>query len=122
MTEQTIEDEHPIVRKETDTPALRPLQFDPEKYRHMLDSIEMSEEEQDEMLNVLWDIMQSFVLMGWGLDPNQSVLGTIAQRAWDAAEEKSSSECDEAELQHTEPGVVVDFNTRALERKESRDE
>ncbi|MEW7988313.1 MAG: hypothetical protein AB2799_21175 [Candidatus Thiodiazotropha sp.] len=57
------------------------LKLDPEKYRDYLDEFELSEEQQNELLETLWHIMRTFVEIGWGLDSVQSVFSGIAEKA-----------------------------------------
>ena len=47
------------------------LACDPDKYREHLDELELSEQEQDELLKTLWSIMAGFVDMGFGVDSIQ---------------------------------------------------
>ncbi|PUB90896.1 MAG: hypothetical protein DBP01_05225 [gamma proteobacterium symbiont of Ctena orbiculata] len=61
-------------------PAVKPLACDPEKYREYLDEFDCSEEEQTELLQILWSIMAAFVEMGFGVDSIQ-FLPTEAQEA-----------------------------------------
>ena len=123
MTHQTISDDKVLVCAEDDQCQTRPLQFDPEKYRHMLDTIELTEAEKDEMLGVLWEIMQSFVLLGWGLDPTQSVFASIAQKAWAASEERENSLAKrDAVIQQQEEGATSRFNKLTLVGKEESDD
>ena len=54
-----------------DTPedqALGPLEFDPDKYRHNLEEFDLTQEEQDELLRILFTIMAAFVDLGFGVD------------------------------------------------------
>ncbi len=53
-----------------------PLRLDPDKYREYLPETCWSEEVQDEWLNTLWNMMSTFVDLGFGIDPVQSVLKT----------------------------------------------
>ena len=48
-----------------------PLKLDPDKYRAHLEEFDLSEEQESELLAVLWDIMRSFVEIGFGLDSVQ---------------------------------------------------
>ena len=50
---------------------LKPLALDPDEYREDLDQFDLTKEQQDEMLAVLWNIMRTFVEIGFGLDSVQ---------------------------------------------------
>ena len=50
---------------------LAPLQLDPDEYREHLAEFDMTEEQQNELLGVLWNIMRTFVEIGFGLDSVQ---------------------------------------------------
>ncbi len=57
-----------------DDQAFPTLALDPEKYRHGLGRIEITDEQAEELLQVLWNIMHAMVNMGWGLDTIQMFL------------------------------------------------
>jgi hypothetical protein len=44
------------------------IAFAPEDYLHHFEGCEISEAEKDELLRLLWNIMCSFVDLGWGTD------------------------------------------------------
>jgi hypothetical protein len=48
-----------------------PLQFNPDDYREELAAFDLTEAQENELLAVLWNIMASFVAMGFGLDSVQ---------------------------------------------------
>ena len=50
---------------------LKPLALDPDEYREDLDEFDLTRAQQDEMLAVLWNIMRTFVEIGFGLDSVQ---------------------------------------------------
>lgn len=50
------------------------LKFDPDRYREHLANIELDEAQQNELLQVLWDIMSTMVNIGWGVDSVQLVM------------------------------------------------
>lgn len=75
------------------------LSFDPERYLEHAKDFQMSEAEKTEFLQTLWDIMATFVRLGFGVE---SVLPTIFQRAL---------ENGAAELEQTIP--THDFNIAA---------
>jgi hypothetical protein len=51
--------------------AARALAFDPERYRHHLAHLDMSESAQAELLAVIWRIMESAVDRAFGEDATQ---------------------------------------------------
>ena len=57
------------------------LKCDLDKYREELPASEWTEDEQNELMSVVWNIMQSFVRLGLGLDSTSSILGKIAENA-----------------------------------------
>ncbi|MCU7839797.1 MAG: hypothetical protein KZQ94_10525 [Candidatus Thiodiazotropha sp. (ex Troendleina suluensis)] len=77
----TINDNVAASPEALESDGAQPLQLDPEKYRTYLDEFELSEEQQNELLETLWHIMRTFVEIGWGLDSVQSVFSGIAENA-----------------------------------------
>ena len=47
------------------------LKLDPDKYRGHLEPFDLSEAQQNELLATLWNILRSFVEIGFGLDSVQ---------------------------------------------------
>lgn len=62
------------------------LLVDYERYAHMLDDSDLSEEAKQEFLQTLWSIICDFVAMGWGVHPVQQVEKTCGQLAQSHAE------------------------------------
>ena len=52
-----------------------------ERYKHLMDDFDMSEEQKREYLQALWNIVSEFVALGWGVHP--------VQQAQDARERDS---------------------------------
>lgn len=52
--------------------GLSQLNFNPDDYRHHLDDTDLTPEQQDELLFVLFDIMRQFVDWGFNLHPVQA--------------------------------------------------
>lgn len=50
---------------EDERPSVPPLAFDPERYAGDVADFDMSEDEKRELLSVVWDIMQTFVNLGF---------------------------------------------------------
>lgn len=67
MSEQQNDEPYPPIPI-TDTPEVNPPDCDMDKYMKMADEFDMSDEEKRELLTTLWDIMQRFVELGFGLD------------------------------------------------------
>lgn len=59
----------------------RPLQLDPDEYREDLADFGLTKEQENELLQVLWEIMNTFVLMSWGLDTVQMFLSDIFENS-----------------------------------------
>ena len=64
-----------------DQSGIKPLALDPDKYRDYLDDFDLDEAQQNELLEVIWNVMRSFVEMGFGLDSVQMLLPAIAEKA-----------------------------------------
>ena len=58
-------------KAKTDQDFLIPLVFNPERYRDYLDDCDLTEEQQNELLQALWNIMYTMVDIGFGLDSVQ---------------------------------------------------
>jgi len=56
-------------------------QLDLEKYRDDISEYYPTLEQQDEVLRILWDIMKTFVDIGWGVDGVQMVLPELFEKA-----------------------------------------
>lgn len=57
--------------------ALPRLTLDMAKYVHFLDESQLSEDEKHEFLQIMWDIVCEFVLMGFGMNTVQQVIEGI---------------------------------------------
>ncbi len=55
------------------------LTLDVEKYEHYLANADMTEAEKQEFLQALWDIIVSFVDMGFGIEPTQTACGQMIE-------------------------------------------
>lgn len=74
--------------KRTEKHALAPLALDPKKYRAYLDQFELSEEQQNELLETLWRICKTFVEIGFGLDSVQNIFSLNLANALQDEENK----------------------------------
>ncbi len=61
-------------------PVTEPMAFDPDRYRPLLDDEcgGLTDEQANEILFALWEIMQGFVYLGWGVDSINYVLPELA--------------------------------------------
>ncbi len=88
------------------------LPFEADRYRSYVDDFEMTEAQKQAFLRALWDIMSTFVRLGFGVE---SVLPALLQRA---------SEMPPDALEETVPthafNVAVDDGTP--EKKEKKEE
>lgn len=50
------------------------LEFNPQDYAHYLSSMDLTPEQQDELIRVTANIMMAFVDMGFGISPNQCAI------------------------------------------------
>lgn len=74
-------DEYPPTTTHPSNPqgevSLPALTLDPEKYRQGLAEFDMTPEQENELLAVLWNIMSNMVDMGFGIDSTQLVLSSL---------------------------------------------
>lgn len=77
------------------------MRVDVERYQKYLDDSDMSAAEKEEFLQTLWQIMMSFVELGYGVHPLQEVCGkdagTVSGRAKDAMDAVSSDKDEQEE-------------------------
>lgn len=77
------------------------MRVDVERYQKYLDDSDMSAAEKEEFLQTLWQIMMSFVELGYGVHPLQEVCGkdagTVSGRAKDAMDAVSSHKDEQEE-------------------------
>lgn len=99
------------LRFEFDTSAKPTLSVDVERYQHFLDDSDLSEAQKAEFLQSLWNIMISFVELGFGVHPLQEVCGK------DAGTSTLSTDADSDALSLGHP--QDDEDARANEREGS---
>ena len=76
----------------------RPLPFDPDHYAEHLDGLDITEEEANRFLLALWHICQSFVDLGFGLEPDpHSLLPCVNFRAMTDADRVQSGNANTTE-------------------------
>lgn len=54
--------------------------FNAADYRDALDDFDLSEEQEEELLQTLWNVMSVFVDIGWGADSVQLVFGDLLKQ------------------------------------------
>ena len=57
-----------------DRTGLPVLTLDADEYRHYVECFNLSEEQEDELLQSLWSIIVSFIDLGFGVEPVQQAL------------------------------------------------
>ncbi|RLJ20759.1 hypothetical protein DJ030_06355 [bacterium endosymbiont of Escarpia laminata] len=91
-----------------DEPAVTVLKLDPDEYRHYLEEFDMTEAQQNELLQTLWHIMSAFVDMGWGLDSVQLLPALM---------EKSAGQDSDNPLTRKDAEKTQAFNQVATEQQ-----
>lgn len=69
------------------------LRLNPDDYRQGLAAFDMTKEQENELLGVLWQIMKTMVEIGWGVNSVQYLLPEIFEAA----------SADSPQIQSTEP-------------------
>ncbi len=64
-----------------DNKALPKLTLNPDEYREHLAGFELTEAQENELLQVLWQIMSTMVDIGWGVDTVQMFLPDMFEKA-----------------------------------------
>lgn len=58
------------------TPPPKPtFQFDPEKYAHHVAEMDLTDEQRDQVIQVVANIMRAIVGLGFGISPTQTPCG-----------------------------------------------
>ena len=70
----TLPPENKTPLSDTTSKALPTCTLDPEEYRDQLEDFDLSEDQEKELLQALWQIMSAFVDLGWGVDNLHYVL------------------------------------------------
>ena len=73
MNDPSHEHKEPLCNllADQDESGIKPLALDPEEYRKDLEEFDLTKDQQDELLEVLFNIMRTFVEIGFGLDSVQ---------------------------------------------------
>jgi len=86
------------------------LALEPDQYRADLEEFNMTQEQENELLQVLWNMMSTMVEIGWGVDTVQIILPEL----FDKAGQDSDKLLEDKHLNY--------FNQTANSKKETKDE
>jgi len=90
-----------------DASAKPTMTVDVERYQAYLDGSNMSETEKEEFLQALWQIIVSFVELGFGVHPLQEVCGKETGIVSGSAKAASDAVCsDEPEIEDNHNGLT----------------
>ena len=78
---QPTEDTEPQTSEQTDDKALPKLTLKLGLYREHLSEFELTEDQQNDMMLVVWNMMNIFVDIGWGVDTVQMFLPELFGKA-----------------------------------------
>lgn len=56
------------------------MQLDASRYRHFVDGLDVPEDRKNELIRIVWTMMQSFVDRAFGDAPEQILLGKSRER------------------------------------------
>ena len=97
----------PDTKPPTQAVAPPTLAIDWERYGRYLDDSDLTDDQKREFLQTLWEIVVSFVDMGFDLNPTQSVCGEVGALADLSAKSVSTvvqSDKPESNLKHARDG------------------
>ncbi len=77
---QSIPPTLPETSEQADNRALPKLTLEPDRYREHLSAFELSTQQQNEMMQILWNIMSTMVDIGWGVDTVQLFLPELFEK------------------------------------------
>ena len=78
---RSTQDTMPETSEQSDDKALPKLTLNPDRYREHLSAFELTIEQQNDMMQVLWNMMNTFVDIGWGVDTVQMFLPELFEKA-----------------------------------------
>lgn len=81
MTDKSTNDPPSEVRSPHHDEGWAKLDFNPDEYREELRECGYTKEQEDQLLQALWDIMSTMVYMDWGLDSIHLILPQIFSKA-----------------------------------------
>lgn len=76
----------------------RPLSLNPDDYRQDLASFQLTEEQENELLDILWNIMKTMVGIGWGVDTVHYLLPEIFGNASTETSPSDSTKIQERKI------------------------
>ncbi len=89
-----------IINTSTTKNNVASLKFEPDDYRHHLNDFDLTEDQQNELLQTLWSIMNTMVDIGWGVDTVQmffpDIFANVAPDSEKLVESKNASEFAQA--------------------------
>jgi hypothetical protein len=101
-------------KKERSTPEksgdkfITPLTLDPNKYRSYLEEFDLTEEQENELLAILWRILSTMVDIGFGLDSVQMLFPAMIENAGvdlaDSVKQEDAEKGDCDALNHAHKG------------------
>ncbi|RAP43225.1 hypothetical protein BYZ73_00500 [Rhodovulum viride] len=91
--------------------------LDVEKYRHFLDDSALTEAQKDEVLDRLWQIVVTFVDLGFGVHPAQLACGKLRQNGAETrAESRDVLDCSHRAKERFEDAVLRTAEDESNER------
>lgn len=87
------------------------LALDPDKYRHHVESFDITEDQKLALLQTLWDIMRSFVELGYGVESVNRFLPAMRE---------FSTESQTLEVQKEHHKRTTEFNETASDASGGR--
>lgn len=80
-----MDDEHtPVPAGANEAPLAGVPPFDPARYREHLADLDITEEQEAELLSTLWWIMAAFVDLGFPVDSFSRLVPAFAEAAWES--------------------------------------
>lgn len=69
-----MHEEYSITNQPKDSTPDLPITFHPKDYYSYIEDLDLNEDQKNELLQMLWNIMATFVDIGWGVDTVQIML------------------------------------------------
>ena len=98
-----------------DQRCMQTLELDPDDYREDLEEFDLSNDQQDDLLAVLWNIMRTFVEIGFGLDSVQVFSTTEGESPIEEASPDSGNRLEKV-------GIPRRFNQAAIEHAANKED
>lgn len=84
-----------------------PLPLDISRYRQEIADLPLTEEQQIQLLQALWDMMRTFVELGFGCDPVQQVIPAAIAEAFNS---------ESGDLEEEEAAALICKTTKGKDR------